>query len=152
MTSNVGARLITDNKKLGFTNEEEEKDTKKEYESTKKEVMAQLKKEFKPEFLNRIDDIIVFHKLLPEDIRKIVDLMLKDVERLMNKQGIKVEIDDKAKEFVAKAGVDDAYGARPLKRAIQSMIEDKIAEAILDGKVDKKVSLTADKERILLNN
>ena len=148
MTSNVGARLITDTKKLGFANVEDEKDSKKEYENTKKDVMAQLKKEFKPEFLNRIDDIIVFHKLTQQDIRKIVDLMLNNVEELMNKQGIKIEIDDKAKDLVAKTGVDDAYGARPLRRAIQSMIEDEIAEAILDGKVKRKAKLSAKEGKI----
>jgi len=147
MTSNVGARLITDTKKLGF-GIEEAKDSDKEYENTKKDVMGELKKQFKPEFLNRIDDIIVFHKLTEKDIRNIVDLMINKVKKLMEKQGITMRIDDKAKDLVAKAGVDDAYGARPLRRAIQTMIEDKIAEAILDGKVNKDVSITASKDKI----
>ncbi|MBR3134089.1 MAG: ATP-dependent Clp protease ATP-binding subunit [Clostridia bacterium] len=151
MTSNVGARLITETKKLGFSNAQNEEDTKNDYENTKKDVLNQLKKEFKPEFLNRIDDIIVFHKLNKDDIRNIVDLMLKNVEKLMSKQGIKMKIDDNAKEIVAKAGVDDAYGARPLKRAIQSMIEDKIAEAILDGKVKKEAIITAKNDSIVVN-
>ena len=151
MTSNVGARLITEKKQLGFSNSTGEDDSQKEYENTKKDVMNQLKKEFKPEFLNRIDDIIVFHKLTEKDIRQIVDLMLKNVEKLMNKQGIKIQVDENAKDIVAKAGVDEAYGARPLRRAIQSMIEDKIAEAILDGKVDKEVNIKGDNDKIVIN-
>lgn len=110
--------------------------------------MAELKKDFKPEFLNRIDDIIVFHKLNSTDIRQIVDLMLNKVVKLMDKQGIKVEIDDGAKDLVAKAGTDESYGARPLRRAIQSMVEDKIAEAILDGKVKDKALVTTNGEEI----
>ncbi len=148
MTSNEGARAITDKKRLGFTSAADESDEKKKYEETKKEVMAELKKDFKPEFLNRIDDIIVFHKLNSTDIRQIVDLMLNNVVKLMDKQGIKVEIDDGAKDLVAKAGTDESYGARPLRRAIQSMVEDKIAEAILDGKVKDKALVTTNGEEI----
>ena len=150
MTSNVGAKLITETKKLGFSNAEDEKNENKQYEDIKKEVLNQLKKEFKPEFLNRIDDIIVFHKLTQNDIRQIVDLMLDNVKDLMSKQGIEINIDDKAKDLVAKSGVDDNYGARPLRRAIQSMIEDKIAEAILDGKVKKKAEISAVKDEITI--
>ena len=152
MTSNVGARLITEKKQLGFVSKEEENDKQKEYETTKKEVLAELKKEFKPEFLNRIDDIIVFHKLEDKDIRKIVDLMINNVEKLMNKQGIDLEVDDKAKDLVAKEGTNEAYGARPLKRAIQSMIEDKIAEAILDKKIKDKAIVTADNDNIIVKS
>ena len=148
MTSNEGARAITDRKQLGFTSSKDQEDEKKKYEETKKEVMAELKKDFKPEFLNRIDDIIVFHKLNNTDIRNIVELMLKNVVKLMDKQGINVEFDENAKDVVAKAGTDEAYGARPLKRAIQSLVEDKIAEAILDGKVKDKVKVTTNGEEI----
>jgi ATP-dependent Clp protease ATP-binding subunit ClpC len=148
MTSNVGARLITDKRQLGFTSKQDQEDEKKKYEETKKEVMTELKKDFKPEFLNRIDDIIVFHKLNSSDIRNIVELMLKNVVKLMDKQGIKVDIDENAKDVVAKAGTDEAYGARPLKRAIQSLVEDKIAEAILDGKVKDKAKVTTNGEEI----
>ena len=148
MTSNVGARLITEKRTLGFTDKKEETDKQKAYENTKKEVLAELKKEFKPEFLNRIDDIIVFHKLEQEDIRKIIDLMVANVKDLMKKQGIEMEVTDKAKDLVAKQGFDENYGARPLRRAIQTMIEDKIAEAILDGKVKSKVVVDSDGENI----
>lgn len=152
MTSNVGARLITEKRTLGFTDKKEEKDKKKAYEETKKEVLAELKKEFKPEFLNRIDDIIVFHKLEQEDIRKIVDLMISKVKNLMSKQGITLEVTDKAKDLVAKQGFDENYGARPLRRAIQSMVEDKVAEAILDGKVKDKVIVDANDDQIVVNS
>ena len=148
MTSNVGARRITDKKTLGFTSGED--DTKKEYEAIKKDVMEELKKEFKPEFLNRIDDIIVFEKLSQESLRHIVDLLMNNVKKLMEKQGIEIEIDDKAKDLIAQKGQNDSYGARPLKRAIQSMVEDKIAESILDGIIKNKAKITTNGEEILI--
>lgn len=154
MTSNVGARLLADKKSLGFTmNEDEKEKTDKEYEENKKTVMAELKKEFKPEFLNRIDDIIVFHKLNQEDISKIIDLMLKKVTSRMKEQNISIEIDDKAKELIAKNGVDTNYGARPLRRAIQSMIEDRIAEEMLDGNIvaGKRAVISADNDKIIVS-
>ena len=147
MTSNVGARLITDKKTLGFTSKKEEDiETQKEYEETKKDVMSELKKQFRPEFVNRIDEIIVFHKLQKDELKQIVDIMLKQVINRMEKQNYKIEIDNKVKELVIKKGTDSNYGARPLKRTIQNMVEDKIAEAILDGKVtaNKKAKVTID--------
>ena len=141
MTSNVGARLITDKKSLGFSGEtgedNNESETKQEYENTKKDVLSELKKQFRPEFINRIDEIIVFHKLQNEEIRKIMDLMLKQVEKRLETQDIKVEIDEKVKDKIIENGTDINYGARPLKRAIQNMLEDKIAEGILEGKIKK---------------
>ena len=150
MTSNVGARLITDKKSLGFIDSKETEDKEKEYENIKKEVMGELKKEFKPEFLNRIDEIIVFHKLEGEQIRKIVDLLINNVCKLMKEQNIELKVDDKAKDLIAKKGVDEAYGARPLKRAIQTMVEDKIADAMLDGKVKGKINVTAKDDEIII--
>ena len=136
MTSNVGARLITDKKTLGFTkNDSEQKNTEKEYEEIKKDVMAELKKQFRPEFINRIDEIIVFHKLNDDEIKQIIDIMLKQVAKRLNEQNIKMEIDDSVKELIAKKGIDQSFGARPLRRSIQNLVEDKIAEAILDGKI-----------------
>ena len=160
MTSNVGARLITDKKTLGFEVEEkaDEKSKKekinKEYEDTKKEVMGELKKEFRPEFINRIDEIIVFHKLQKEELKQIVDIMLKQVQKRLEENGMKVEISEKVKEKVLEKGVDVTYGARPLKRAIQNMVEDKIAEAILDGKIQKGklTKLELDKENNIIIN
>ena len=152
MTSNVGAKLITDKNKLGFANDKSAENEKQEYENIKKEVLAELKKQFRPEFINRIDDIIVFHKLNNEDINKIMEIMLKQVQKRLELQNYEVEIDDSAKELIAKKGVDTNYGARPLRRSIQNMLEDKIAEAILDGiiKPGKKAVATAKDDEIVI--
>ena len=149
MTSNVGARLIAEKKTLGFNSEEENKE-EKEYETTKKEVMGELKKQFRPEFINRIDEIIVFHKLTEKEISKIIDLMLKEVKTRLEAQNIYMDVDDTAKEVIAKEGTDTTYGARPLRRAIQNLIEDKIAEEILDGKIkpNSKITVTAKDGKI----
>ena len=112
--------------------------------------MAELKKQFRPEFINRIDDIIVFHKLTDEDIGQIIEIMLKQVQKRLKEQEYNVEIDKSVKDLVAKKGIDTNYGARPLKRAIQSNVEDKIAEAILDGKIipHKKVKIIAENDEV----
>ena len=151
MTSNVGARAITDKKMLGFTESKSDKEAAdKEYENVKKEVLAELKKEFRPEFINRIDEIIVFHKLVDEEIKQIIDIMLKQVQKRLNEQNMKIEIDDSVKELILKKGIDTNYGARPLRRAIQSMLEDRIAEAILDGivKPGETVKAVAKNDKI----
>jgi len=146
MTSNIGAKLITDSKKLGFSNSSAE-DATKAYEGMKKDIAQELKKEFRPEFLNRIDEIIVFSKITDNDMKKIVDLMTsKLLERLEN-QGILVEIDESVKKHVLEQDTDKNYGARPLRRAIQSVIEDNITDAILDGSLkvnEKKLMVYAD--------
>ena len=161
MTSNLGARLITDRKQLGFANQgatnkanensekvaknskefkensvQDEK-AKKEYEEIKKEVMAELKKELRPEFINRIDEIIVFHKLNDNDINQIIDIMLKEVVNRLKEQKYEIEFEPDVKEMIAKEGIDKNFGARPLRRTIQNLIEDKLAEEILDGKLEK---------------
>ena len=138
MTSNVGARLITEKKSLGFNTENTEEG--KEYEEIKKEVMVELKKTFRPEFLNRIDEIIVFHKLTEKEINTIIDIMLKEVIDRLKLQGINLQIDKTAKEIIAKQGTDTTYGARPLRRAIQNLLEDKLAEEILDGNLKDGVT------------
>ena len=152
MTSNVGARMITDKNVLGFSQDtgDKKEGQEKEYEDIKKDVMAELKKQFRPEFINRIDDIIVFHKLTDEDIGKIIEIMLKQVQKRLKEQEYNVEIDSSVKDLVAKKGIDSNYGARPLKRAIQSNVEDKIAEAILDGKIvpHKKAKIIAENDEI----
>ena len=138
MTSNIGARLITDKKSLGFTMKDKEdgKETK-EYEETKKEVMEALKKELRPEFINRIDEIIVFHKLTDNEINQIIDIMLKEVIKRLADQKIKIELEPEVKELIASKGIDKNFGARPLRRTIQSVLEDKLAEEILDGNLKK---------------
>ena len=151
MTSNVGARMITDKNVLGFSQSTDNKEgQEKEYETIKKDVMAELKKQFRPEFINRIDDIIVFHKLNDEDIKQIIEIMLKQVQKRLKEQEYNVEIDDTVKELIAKKGIDTNYGARPLKRAIQSNVEDRIAEAILDGKIipHKKAKIVAENDEV----
>ena len=137
MTSNLGARLITDRKQLGFTNKEGETDYKKEYEEIKKEVMAELKKELRPEFINRIDEIIVFHKLTDDDINQIIDIMLKEVVNRLKEQKYDIKFEPDVKDMIAKEGIDKNFGARPLRRTIQNLVEDKLAEDILDGKLVK---------------
>ncbi len=144
MTSNIGARLITDKKSLGFskstsTNTETEVSEKerKDYEETKKEVMEALKKELRPEFINRIDEIIVFHKLTDKEISQIIDIMLNEVTKRLKAQKIEIEIEPEVKEMIAKKGVDKAFGARPLRRTIQNVLEDRLAEEILDGNLKK---------------
>ena len=151
MTSNVGARFISENKSLGFKMEKEENEEQKEkYEEIKKEVMNELKKQFKPEFLNRIDEIIVFHKLSKEDISKIIDIMLDEVKERLNEKKIELSVDNSAKELIAKKGTDSSYGARPLRRAIQSILEDQLAEDILDGKLKdgSKAKVVAKDDKI----
>jgi len=150
MTSNIGAKLITDKKTLGFSKENAQNQEQKEYETTKREVMAELKKGFRPEFINRIDEIIVFHKLTNEELSKIVDIMLEQIKNRVAERNIKLEIDKKAKELIIKKGTDAKYGARPLRRAIQNMLEDKLAEEILDGnlKSGDTAKITAKDEEI----
>ncbi len=142
MTSNIGARLITDKKSLGFSQATKgEDDSKKEYEETKKEVMETLKRELRPEFINRIDEIIVFHKLTDEEIGQIIDIMLNEVIKRLEVQKIKIELEPEVKKLIASKGIDKNFGARPLRRTIQSVLEDKLAEEILDGNL-KKSKLT----------
>ncbi len=151
MTANIGARLITDKNMLGFSNNNNKnEETQKEYETIKKDVMGELKKQFRPEFINRIDEIIVFHKLNNEDIRKIMDIMLNQLISRLKEQEIDIEIDESVKKLLIEKGVDIKYGARPLKRTIQNILEDKIAEAMLDGKitVSKKAKVIAENEEV----
>ena len=154
MTSNVGARLITDSKTLGFSNNSEDKETdeQKKYEETKKAVLQELKKEFRPEFINRVDEIIVFHKLTDKEIESIIDIMLKEVIKRMEDNNIEIKIDKSVKELIAKKGIDKAYGARPLRRTIQNVVEDKLAEEILDGKIKPgdKAKISAKDDEIVI--
>jgi ATP-dependent Clp protease ATP-binding subunit ClpC len=152
MTSNLGARVITDKKALGFSNREEEKDSQKQYEQSKKEVMEVVKRELRPEFINRIDEIIVFHKLNDEEISQIIDIMLKEVTKRLKNQKIEIELAPEVKELVAKKGIDKNFGARPLRRTIQSLVEDRLAEEILDGRLStsKKNKIGVEEERVVV--
>ena len=131
MTSNVGASLIQNTGSLGFTTAENEK--KDRYEKLKDTVNEEMKKAFRPEFLNRVDDIIVFAHLQKEEVRQIADIMLKDLFKRLEEQQIDIQVADDVKDYLAKGGYSDNYGARPLRRLIQKKIEDPIAEEILSG-------------------
>ncbi len=132
MTSNVGASMITSTSKLGFSVADDEQ--KDKYERLKDTVMEEMKKAFRPEFLNRIDDIIVFAHLSKSEIREIVDLMLNDLFKRLASQNLTIEVTDEVKDYLGEAGYSEAYGARPLRRLIQKRIEDGLAEEILSGK------------------
>lgn len=147
MTSNLGARHITEKKSLGFSsrlnlqNEDNKikniENAKNEYEEIKKEVIKELKHELRPEFINRIDEIIVFHKLNSEDIKNITQIMLKQVEERLKSQKYIVEIDDSVVNAILEQGFDSNFGARPLRRTIQNLVEDRISEEILAGNLKK---------------
>ncbi|MBI4347671.1 MAG: ATP-dependent Clp protease ATP-binding subunit, partial [Elusimicrobia bacterium] len=131
MTSNVGARLISKGKSLGFVPSES---AERDYKAMKDTVMDEVKRVFNPEFINRIDDILVFHPLSEADMTQILELMLKKVEGKLKDQGFKVEITAEAKKYLVETGFDPNYGARPLLRTIQRTIEDPLAEEILQKK------------------
>ncbi|KAA5807002.1 ATP-dependent Clp protease ATP-binding subunit [Thermoanaerobacterium thermosaccharolyticum] len=133
MTSNVGAQLIKKQTTLGFMPEGEE--NKASYEKMKENILDELKKSFRPEFLNRIDDIIVFRQLTQDDIRKITDLMIADLNKRLKDNNISLEFTDDAKEELLKEGYDVTYGARPLRRAIQKVVESELSELMLKGEV-----------------
>ena len=135
MTSNVGASMITNTSKLGFTTAEDE--SKSKYEKLKDTVSEEMKKAFRPEFLNRIDETIVFSHLSKEEIRQIVDLMLKDLFKRLAEKELNIEVSDEVKDHLAECGYSEAYGARPLRRLIQRKMEDSLAEEILSGKYVK---------------
>ncbi len=138
MTSNLGARYITEKKSLGFGgNLNLEKQELNEYEETKKEVIKELKKELRPEFVNRIDEIIVFHKLNEQNLKDIVQIMLKQVEERLKEQKYIVEIDKSVTDVILSKGFDKNFGARPLRRTIQNLVEDRISEEILEGNLRK---------------
>ena len=141
MTSNVGARNITEQKTIGFNNAENKE---KNYEQIKNDVMSELKKAFRPEFLNRIDELIVFKPLDEMEIEKIVEIMIRNSTGRLAERNITIEVTDAMKKHIAKKGFDPAYGARPLRRAIQSLIEDTLAEEILDGKVQNGNNVVID--------
>lgn len=145
MTSNTGAQGIVDPKQLGFVTVSDET---KEHEKMKSNVMDELKRTFKPEFLNRIDDIIVFHALSEANVKDITGLMLKELKnRVQTQMDIELKFTDHAKKYIFEKGYDKKYGARPLKRAIQTYVEDELAEAILRGDVKKGDMVTVSTKK-----
>ena len=149
MTSNAGAQSIVEPKKLGFLSQDDEKQN---YERMKNSVMEEVRRIFRPEFLNRIDETIVFRSLNKADMKQIVTLMLKDLtDRCKKQMGITLIVRDSVKNYIVEKAYQPKYGARPLRRKIQNEIEDKLAEEILDGKVKKgsKVIVTTKKNEII---
>ena len=135
MTSNAGAQSIVEPKRLGFSQGE---DKKKDYEDMKRGVMEEVRRIFKPEFLNRVDEILVFHMLDKQEIRQIVNILVKKLEKRCKEQlDIELVVRSSVKDYLAENGFDSKYGARPLKRAIQNKLEDRMAEEILDGKIHR---------------
>ena len=138
MTSNIGARSITENKTLGFTKLEKEKE---EYEKMKKEVMDEVNKRFSPEFLNRLDDVIVFNKLNKDDVLRITRLMLNETKTRILKKGLKIEFNDELEKYISVIGYDAKKGARPILRAIRTKIEDELSEYLLKNEIEKEEKL-----------
>ena len=141
MTSNAGIKNITEKKQIGFASKA---DKEKDYDDMKNEVQSELKKIFRPEFLNRLDEIIIFRKLDADSIQKITRLMINEFAERVKTQDINVEFTDELIYHISKVGFDDVYGARPLRRAIQRNIEDKFAEAMLDKEIEPKDSVVID--------
>ncbi len=151
MTSNVGARNLFEAKRLGFgdtTNEE------KNYEDIKSSLLSELRRTFKPEFLNRVDDLIVFHTLSEDEIKRIAKNMLDTLSKRLNEVGISASFTESTVSFLSKEGFDPTYGARPLRRAIQSKVEDFLAEQMLEGAVKEgdKISIDTKDDKIVIVN
>ncbi len=152
MTSNVGVSTIRKQAVMGFATASNERDDA--YEKMKDNVMEELKRTFRPEFLNRVDEIIVFHQLEEEHLKKIVELMLKSLLDRIKEMDINVEVSDKAKELLVEKGYDQAYGARPLRRSIQKMVEDRLSEEMLKGeiKLGSNIIIDAEEDRLVFKN
>ena len=134
MTSNVGVELIRRDMSLGFATKKEEAKTQKQaYETMKEKVLAEMRKTFRPEFINRIDEIIVFHQLTEEQLRSIVELMVKDLQGRLAERKVNIELTERAKSWLVKEGYDPVYGARPLRRAIERYVENPLSAKILRG-------------------
>ena len=145
MTSNAGVELIKREASLGFAKPKDEAKAQKEsYESMRDKVMGEVKKTFRPEFLNRLDEIIVFHELTEEQLRNIVDFMVKDLQKRLAERKLGVEITDKAKSWLAKVGFDPIYGARPLRRAIEHHVENPLSTKVLSGEFKEGDTIVVD--------
>ena len=143
ITSNIGSKYIEKSKPLGF-----QKDTGEiSYDGMKTKVLEDLKKAMNPEFLNRLDEIIVFHPLNKEHLKKIVDIMIEDLVKRLNEKGIEIKLTNSARELLIEEGYDPVYGARPLRRAIQKLLEDPLAEKILSGGIGDKKKVEVEREK-----
>ena len=145
MTSNIGAELIRKGTTIGFvTHSDETKSQEQAYDRMKEKLLGELKKTFRPEFLNRVDGVVVFHSLTKEHIRKIVDLMLVSATQQLAEKEIKLEVTDAVKNFLGEKGYDQVFGARPLRRVIQDMVEDKLSESLLRGEFQSGDTVVVD--------
>ncbi|MBN2074749.1 MAG: AAA family ATPase [Dehalococcoidales bacterium] len=145
MTSNTGVELIKREASLGFTPQKDTAKTKKQsYEDMKEKVMTEVRKTFRPEFLNRLDEIIVFHELNEEQLRSIVDLMVKDLEKRLQERKLTLVMTDAAKSWIARVGFDPVYGARPLRRAVERYVENPLSTKVLKGEFSEGDSITVD--------
>lgn len=150
MTSNIGARKIVEKKKLGFSKDDES--AEEEYKDIRKAVMEEVKKELKPEFINRLDEIVIFHKLEKNELKEIVDIMLNKLLKRLNSQEYYLEIDDSVKELIINKGYDKEFGARPIRRAVQNYLEDLLADEILNKNIKKneKRFILADEDKVFI--
>jgi ATP-dependent Clp protease ATP-binding subunit ClpC len=149
MTSNIGAEMLKKQGSLGFKSQKEEVS----YKEMKERLLDEVKKTFKPEFLNRIDDSIVFHPLNREHLEKIIEIEVGEVSERLKEQGISIELDKQAKDFLIEKGFDPVFGARPLKRTIQRYLEDPLAGEIIAGKFKeaKKVKVSCKREELVFS-
>ena len=146
MTSNIGAQSIVGGPGIGFRDAQAEADTERGYESMKNRIMDEMKRLFRPEFLNRVDDVIVFHQLTKDEILQIVDLMVDRVRQQMAHQGMDLEVSQEVRELLGNEGFDPQFGARPLRRAVQRLIEDPLSEEILLGRFSQGDTIRAEME------
>jgi ATP-dependent Clp protease ATP-binding subunit ClpC len=144
MTSNVGAELIKRQMSIGFAPTKGTKAQKLDYDTMKERVLAEMKKTFRPEFINRIDETIVFHQLTEEQLRQIVDLLVKDLQELLAERKLNIELTEEAKSWLAKEGYDPVYGARPLRRAIERYVENPLSAKLLKGEFGEGDTVKVD--------
>ena len=155
MTSNIGSELIRKESSIGFVSRSDEaKVAQMSYDKMKEKLLEEMKKTFRPEFLNRIDEVVVFHALTQDHIRQIVELMLSQIEGQLKEQDIKLEITDAAKDLLGEKGYDPTFGARPLRRVIEHMVEDPLSEALLEGRFQSGETIQVDCQNgeIVLNS
>jgi ATP-dependent Clp protease ATP-binding subunit ClpC len=147
MTSNIGAELIKKDSAMGFVSRVDETKTRqRSYEGMKKKLLEELKKTFRPEFINRLDGVVVFQHLSQEHIRQIVDLMLRPIKAQLIERGLGLAVTDAAKELLSEKGYDEAFGARPLRRVIQTMVEDKLSEMLLRDELKPGDTVRLDRD------
>jgi ATP-dependent Clp protease ATP-binding subunit ClpC len=145
MTSNAGAELIKRESQIGFATRKDTAKTQKQgYEDMKKKVMTEMRKTFRPEFLNRLDDIIVFHELAEEQLRNIVDLMVKDLQSRLAERKLGIKLTEKAKSWLVREGYDPVYGARPLRRVIERYVENPLSTKLLRGELKEGDTVKID--------